>query len=77
MKQTVIGSLDTLLLGPGLTIVIIYTAAEIYASKRATYIMYIMANLAKSAVQRYTQADKYILQPKYSNVPKECNAKLA
>ena len=55
MKQTVTGSLDTLLLGPGLTIVMIYPVAEIYASKRATYIMYIMANLAKNAVQRYTQ----------------------
>ena len=55
MKQTVTGSLDTLLLGPGLTIVMIYPVAEIYASKRATYIMYIMANLAKSAVQQYTQ----------------------
>ena len=39
--------------------------------------MYMLANLAKSAVQRYTQTDKYILQPKYSNVPKECNVELS
>ena len=55
MKQTVIGSLDTLLLGPGLTIVIIYTVAEIYASKLDTYATTKRTNLAKSAVQRYTQ----------------------